>query len=628
MKGESVKSRLAIAAYFFALTFLALGGLFVSVFFPLVSNQILLPSELIGLLALTITLYASHKLSPSLGIGGMAWFIALHVLDIAIRSNWNGTELVRHVILLAATVLGSRIIQTYQHSEKKAKEAVINLESQRIAALKLADDLLILNGIATIGVEANNVDTLIEDAVRVIDSALHPDYFDIFLLDEKHDSLRVFRSPRTADKELNITRGKGIVGQTLANGKTRRIGDVRLEPSYLAENPGVQSELCVPLRVERSAIGVINVESKQLNAFTKADEHLMMTFADQLATAIQKVRLFQSEQRHAQEAEILREAGSIVAATLSQEETIERILAQLKRVIPYDSASIQLLGDGYVEIVGGQGWENASEVVGMRFPIPSDNPNTIVIKERRPYVLNDAPSVYAAFRERPHNHIRSFLGVPLIVGDQVIGMLAIDSKEPAFFDENHIRLTTAFADQVGIAIQNARLFKEVQQLAHTDSLTGLNNRRRFFELAQHEFKRWERHPTPLAVIMLDIDHFKSVNDTYGHAIGDLALQTVARRCKQAVRNIDILGRYGGEEFVSILLGTDLHGARGVAERLRQCVGNLPIETENGPLTVTISIGIAELTPDCHDLDLLLRRADQALYMAKQAGRNRVEVWRE
>ena len=628
MKGELVNNRLAIAAYFVVLTFLALGGLFISAFFPLVSNQISFPSELIGLLALTITLYASHKLSPYLGIGGMAWFIALHVLDIAIQSNWNETELVRHAILLVATVLGSSIIRAYQHSEKKAKEVVVNLETQRTAALKLADELLILNGIATIGVEANNVDTLIKDAVRVIDSALHPDYFDIFILDEKHNMLRAFRSPRTADKDLVIARNKGIAGQTLADGKTRRIGDVRLEPAYLAANPGVQSELCVPLKVGRSAIGVINVESKKLNAFSEADEHLMMTFADQLVTAIQKVRLFQSEKRHAQEAEILREAGSIVAATLSQEETIERILAQLKRVIPYDSASVQLLGDGYIEIVGGQGWENASEVVGMRFPIPSDNPNTIVIEERRPYVLNDAPSAYAAFREGPHSHIHSFLGVPLIVGDQVIGMLAIDSKEPDFFDEHHVRLTTAFADQVAVAIQNARLFKEVQQLAHTDSLTGLNNRRRFFELAQHEIKRRERHPTPLAVIMLDVDHFKLVNDTYGHAIGDLALQTVARRCKQAVRNIDILGRYGGEEFVSILLGTDLYGAKIVAERLRQRVEAPPIETENGPLTVTISIGIAELTPDCQDLDLLLRRADQALYMAKQAGRNRVEVWQE
>jgi len=628
MNSQSVNHRLAIAAYFITLTLLAVSGLFVPALFPIAPNQISFLHESIGLLTLIVTLYASHKLSPSLGIGGMVWFIALHVLGIAIQSSWSGIEFVRQAVLLTAAILGSRIVQVYQRSEKKTKEAVTNLESQQATAFQLVDELLILNGIATIGVEANNVDTLIEDAVRVIDSALHPDFFDIFLLDEKHDSLRVFRSPRTADKELNIAREKGIIGLALADGKVHRIGDVRLESAYLAANPGVQSELCVPLRVGRSAIGVINVESKQLNAFTKKDEHLMMTFADQLATAIHKVRLFQSEQRHAQEAEILREAGSIVAATLSQEETIERILAQLKRVIPYDSASIQLLGDGYVEIVGGQGWENASEVVGMRFPIPSDNPNTIVIQGRKPYVINNAPSAYEAFREGPHSHIRSFLGVPLIVGDQVIGMLAIDSKEPDFFDENHIRLTTAFADQVAVAIQNARLFKEVQQLAHTDSLTGLNNRRRFFELAQHEFKRRERHPTPLAVIMLDIDHFKSVNDRYGHAIGDLALQTVARRCKQAVRNIDILGRYGGEEFVSILLGTDLYGAKIVAERLRQRVEAPPVETEDGPLTITISVGIAELTPDCQDLDLLLRRADQALYMAKQAGRNRVEVWQE
>jgi diguanylate cyclase (GGDEF)-like protein len=473
------------------------------------------------------------------------------------------------------------------------------------------------------------VDSLLEDAVQVINSALHPDYFDIGLFDETSGMLRLYRSPHSLDPELRaIPSGRGVIGQVVASGQARRIPDVRLEPDFLAVHPDVQSELCVPLKIKKRIIGALNVESKQPNAFSEGDEHLLMTFADQLVTAIEKVRLFQSEQGHAREAETLREAGAIVAATLSQEETIERILAQLQRVIPYDTASVQLLEDGYMEIVGGNGFADPAAVVGLRFPIPGDNPNTIVVQERRPYIINDAPASHAAFREGPHRHIRSFLGVPLIVGGQIIGMLAIDSTRPNFFLANHVRLVTAFADQVALAIQNAKLFSEVQQLARTDSLTNLHNRRHFTEMARHEFERARRYHHPLTAIMLDIDHFKIVNDTYGHAVGDQVLQIVAARCKAIVREIDVLGRYGGEEFVSLVLETDLKGGQVVAERLRQTVAEPWIDTDHGPITVTISLGIAVLDPQCRDLEDLLRRADQALYAAKQAGRNQVATWRE
>ncbi|MBI5353849.1 MAG: diguanylate cyclase [Chloroflexi bacterium] len=504
-----------------------------------------------------------------------------------------------------------------------------DLNIQRAAAFQRADELTILNGLATIGVEATSVDTLIEDAVRVINSALHPDYFDIGLVDETSGMLRVFRSTSTSGSDrLVIPLGKGLTSQVLRTGKIQRIPDVSLEPDYFEVNPKTQSELCVPLKIGERMIGVINIENKKLNAFSDADERLMVTFADQLVIAIEKVRLFQQEQRHAQESETLRQAGTIVAATLEQDEAIERILVQLERVVPYDTASVQLLGEGYLEIVGGRGWSDSAAVVGMRFPIPGDNPNTVVIQERRALILADAPSVHAAFREGVHSHIHSFLGVPLIVGNQVIGMLAVDNAKPDFYTSDHARLVAAFADQVALAIQNARLFSEVQKLASTDSLTGLHNRHHFMELSKREFGRARRYQRPLAVIMIDIDHFKQVNDTYGHAAGDQVLKIVAERCRKTVRDIDILGRYGGEEFAALLLETSLEGAQIVAERLRHCVSEPAINLDGHSLTVTMSVGVTTLDERCTSLDILLVRADKALYLAKQAGRNRVSIWQE
>ena len=623
-------NRYATAAIFLALTLLALGDMLEIIpYFAYITTNPLFPffHETHDLLALTVALYAAHKLSPAIGWWGIGWFLVIHIPYAYIVFPKELPELTRLIVLSAVGSFGVYIIAARNRLVAQLDKLARDLDAQRVAAFQYADELTILNGIATIGVEATSVDALIEDAIQIINSGLHPDYFDIGLVDEAAGMLHVYRSTLTDDKTpLMIPLGKGITGQVLATGKIRRIPDISLEPTYLAVNPETRSELCVPLKIGEHIIGVINIENKQLNAFDESDEWLMMTFADQLVTAIEKVNLFQSEQRHAQEAETLRQAGSIVAATLKQDEAFERILLQLERVVPYDSASVQLLGEGYLEIVGGRGWSDPKAVVGMRFPVPGDNPNTIVIQERRTFILNDAPSAYAAFRQGPHSHIHSFLGVPLIVGDQVIGMLAVDNSKPNFFTADHARLVAAFADQVALAIQNARLFSEVQQLASTDGLTGLHNRRHFMELAKREFGRARRYQRPLTAIMMDIDHFKQVNDTYGHAVGDQALKIVADRCRKTVRDIDILGRYGGDEFAALLLETDLDGARIVAERLRRCVVEPPIVIGSGNPVITVSVGVAILDKTCTALDTLLVRADQALYVAKQAGRNQMSIW--
>jgi len=165
----------------------------------------------------------------------------------------------------------------------------------------------------------------------------------------------------------------------------------------------------------------------------------------------------------------------------------------------------------------------------------------------------------------------------------------------------------------------------VQRLAITDGLTGIYNRRYFFELAERELNRARRSEHLVSAIMLDVDHFKKVNDTYGHAIGDQVLRAVAERCSKNIRSIDNLGRYGGEEFAVILPLADLKVAQIVAERLRQCIADVPIPTEKGDVTVTISLGVASSVQDDEDAAALLNRADAAMYEAKQAGRNRVAV---
>jgi diguanylate cyclase (GGDEF)-like protein len=169
--------------------------------------------------------------------------------------------------------------------------------------------------------------------------------------------------------------------------------------------------------------------------------------------------------------------------------------------------------------------------------------------------------------------------------------------------------------------------KRLSELASYDSLTGSYNRRFFFEMAQVYFNQMQRTTGPLSVLMLDLDHFKQINDTYGHVKGDLVLQKVAAICKSLVRPQDIFARYGGEEFVLAMPETSVQEACIVAERLRAAIECLKNEVEGVPITV--SIGVIQTTGEPGmTLDTLLNRADEAMYRSKHDGRNRVTAWEE
>ncbi len=164
---------------------------------------------------------------------------------------------------------------------------------------------------------------------------------------------------------------------------------------------------------------------------------------------------------------------------------------------------------------------------------------------------------------------------------------------------------------------------ELKRLAATDSLTGVVNRRHLLEQGNREIERARRYGQPLTLLLLDIDHFKAVNDKFGHAVGDLALVKFAQCCQAALRGPDVLGRIGGEEFAVLLPATAEPGARVCAERLRRDVSELEIETESFPLRLTVSIGLAPYVDGDTSIGDTVKRADRALYEAKRSGRNRV-----
>jgi diguanylate cyclase (GGDEF)-like protein len=221
----------------------------------------------------------------------------------------------------------------------------------------------------------------------------------------------------------------------------------------------------------------------------------------------------------------------------------------------------------------------------------------------------------------------SLLAAPVKLKGKVIGMLSAQSYHPQAYTPDDQELLDMLATHAAIAFENARLFGQLQMLASIDSLTAIYNRRHFFDLAEREFKRSLRFERPLAMIMMDVDNLKKVNDSYGHPAGDRTLYEIAKICLHELRDVDILGRYGGDEFIVLFPETSPAQATSIAERVRVEIQDAKITLPNNAvISVTISLGVVSLDSSCSSLSLLVERADQALYKSKQSGRNQVTVW--
>jgi len=233
---------------------------------------------------------------------------------------------------------------------------------------------------------------------------------------------------------------------------------------------GVRSLLLVPLVAKGEVIGVMVLDQVEADkGFTAAQIELAAAIGAQAAIAIDNARLFEAEQHRRQEAETLYRATQALTTTLDLDQIFERILSELQQVVPYDSASIQLLReDGCLEIIGGRGFSNPDEIIGLRFDTSKgDNPNREVVCHHAPLIVDNAPALYPAFRAEPHASagILSWMGVPLMFGDRLIGLLSLDKREAGFYTQEHARLAEAFAAQAAIAIENSRLYNEVRRSA-------------------------------------------------------------------------------------------------------------------------------------------------------------------
>jgi diguanylate cyclase (GGDEF)-like protein len=356
-----------------------------------------------------------------------------------------------------------------------------------------------------------------------------------------------------------------------------------------------------------------NTEVQQLKIENQAAREELMTRGDELRT----LRIF---------AETLNQLSTLEETIQSGLETLLAILStQAGWLVLIDQEGTARLEATYrlPPAVGGDVdlhdiWpecECMNQLVAGELTVPKILKSCSYIEKRSGYELEKTGHV----------------SIPLHLGRGPIGVLNLVPGPGLQVTEGKLRLFKMIGDQYSAALVRARLFNDVQQFAILDSLTGTYNRRHFHHLAEIEFERARRYEHPLSVIMLDLDKFKRINDTYGHSFGDQVLSSVVEMCQQNLRIIDIMGRYGGEEFVILLPETDIRPAYNIANRLCIKVRNLVLkpEMQDSPVPISASFGVAKMVDDSgFNIDRLLDRADQALYMAKEAGRDQVVLWED
>lgn len=295
------------------------------------------------------------------------------------------------------------------------------------------------------------------------------------------------------------------------------------------------------------------------------------------------------------------------------EESFDRITRLAKSIMNTATAAVTLIDRDRQWFKSRQGMDGTETPRNVSFC-------THTIQRDVPMVVCDARAD-PRFRDNPYvvgePWVRFYMGVPLSTPDgyNIGALCAVDDKphQPT-------------EDQVAMLQDLARIVMdelELRQMATTDSLTGALTRRAFLHSAAHELEQMRRYGHTMSAVMLDVDHFKRVNDRYGHPTGDLVLRSIVSHCREIMRRADVLGRLGGEEFAILLPETDLSGAAAIAERLRHGVEATPIEAGDATVRVTISLGVAALESAEQGVERVLAAADAALYEAKTTGRNRV-----
>src|ERR1700733_4864715 len=467
-----------------------------------------------------------------------------------------------------------------------------------------------------------DLDEVLQRILEIAHDYFHLRNVAIVLLDQQSQQLYV-RSQIGWDEgqdKVLLPPGQGIMGAAALKKQPVYAPDVSKDPRYFCSAKSTRSELAIPLMVRDEVVGVLDCQSDRINHFDAETIDLLTLFSTQASIALQNARLYSLEEQRARQLQAINAIAQQTTAVLDLEQLLDRVCELIQDAFRVSHVSLFLREDHDLVLRAHHGSLTPRVPEGGRFPA-STEPWASILASSTTAMETDlcvAPTNRKFFAESA-----SRMCIPLVSFGHTLGILALDSAQPDAFRDGDLQSLESVADICATAIQNAHYVERVKQLAYLDGLTGIFNRR-FFELRiLEEIERSRRYGTGMAVIMVDIDQFKRLNDEFGHVLGDEVLRQVSSLFHQQVRKIDVVCRYGGEEFGILLTQTNAQHAMNIAEKLRKMVAGW--QFPGVPRTVTISAGAAAFPDQGTTRDELVKAADAALYAAKQAGRNRVSL---
>ncbi len=473
--------------------------------------------------------------------------------------------------------------------------------------------------------------------LAVAEHALSPYTVALFWLDssDQHLQLKELRSQSDEVMEQPIRAGVGLLGAVLKKGESIILNNLRANHTglvYYRKPPVIRHFAAVPIREGEFVRGVLVADRMGENAqpFSSIDLQTLETIASESMRAVQVEQVFNDMDRDKFQRERFYNASRSFNRALSVEDVCKVALDTIDEVcgLPFAAVAIVDTEDRSQLVVEAVRGKSANtDLYGHRFK----GEGTLVGAALKAKHSLPHGTVHASNQSIFGNgafHFENVKVIPLLWKNRGTGALILGSDTANFVGYDVVDMFEVIADHAAIAIENALMYEHMQRMATTDGLTRLTNHRHFQELFDGQLARAERYGRHLSMVLVDIDHFKTVNDTYGHPVGDAVLKQVAKLLEDNARVTDVAARYGGEEFVVLLDETDRQGARIIADRIREGMAALEFRSEKGKFSRTMSLGVATYPEDGTRKADLIERADKALYQAKESGRNRVVCYDE
>jgi diguanylate cyclase (GGDEF)-like protein len=539
----------------------------------------------------------------------------------------------------AEDLLKTSTIQTRRKHHEDADSVLKSLEivpDRGVVSQRLATLYKVTNAISAI----LNLPKLLDKILDIIFEVLRADRAFIMLMDDEQQKLRPtasrLKSGLPDEGGLNIS--KTIIKEVFNAREAVLSMDAMDDERFMAQSivdHQIRSVMCAPLVSKDKFLGIIQVDSLSTSrAFTADDLDLLTAIAMQSSTAIENSKAYKRRQEYSRSLVFLSKATQKLSSYLERDRIIRELVKCACSILGCTKSSVILCGDGeeeryvvpYAVGISKDLWAKIDkETVGGRFA-------RWVIEHKEPLLVSNMKDLPSELYQRPNTRYKtkSFLIVPILskasgIGEpaKCIGTLCVTDKlSGGSFSGNDQELLSILASQTGIALSNADLYEK----ATVDVLTRVYVRRYFFQKLEEEVKRALLKKQPLSLCMMDLDHFKGVNDNYGHQAGDRILQGFGQLLKRTIRGEYTVARYGGEEFSVIIPNTDVDIALKISERVRKAVEVHSFNTPEVPIRMTVSTGLAGVQPG-DTKDSLIERADTALYAAKKEGRNRSVIWR-